>query len=514
MQALLASSCLAASCGFAKAQTAPSAGTLFISKSVYAGSASTIQVGQTLPITPSVTAIADGSYPYVFDNDTVDGNFGVTSPILLSALQTADAPGGGLQANGELWTLDVTTATGMTTSFSSKSELALNVATDGKSLTFMGYQAPINAIDISNANTPDHVDPTNTDIQTPANRAVVQYDASGTLAATPVESYSGNNGRAAVLATNVNGSGQSEYLMAGNAGNGSGTEPTFVVNDTGVQEIAPGAAASANTVIGVQQGTPGTSKGFEYGFAVSLLGYPADKSGKDDNFRGLTIHGNTLYVSKGSGGNGIDTVYQVTPPGGGLPTATTASATTISILPGFPTQLAANLTESKKSQEFYPFGLYFATPTILYVADEGPGDSTRDPRAGLQKWVFIGDRWRLAYTLQNGLNLRARYAVPGYPAHVSPATVGLRNIAGHVSGGKATIFAVTSTNSLLGDPGADPNQVVAIVDELNATTLPASEQFNVVQGPAYGVVYRGVAFMPCASATACKAPVAMSLPRG
>jgi hypothetical protein len=40
------------------------------------------------------------------------------------------------------------------TSFSSKSELALNLSTDGQDVTFMGYLAPVNAIDVSNSNTP------------------------------------------------------------------------------------------------------------------------------------------------------------------------------------------------------------------------------------------------------------------------------------------------------------------------------------------------------------------------
>ena len=33
----------------------------------------------------------------------------------------------------------------MVTSFSSKSELALNLSTDGSELTFMGYLAPVDA---------------------------------------------------------------------------------------------------------------------------------------------------------------------------------------------------------------------------------------------------------------------------------------------------------------------------------------------------------------------------------
>jgi hypothetical protein len=37
--------------------------------------------------------------------------------------------------------------------------------------------------------------------------------------------------------------------------------------------------------------------------------------GKDDNFRGMTIYNDTLYVTKGSGSNGVNTVYQVGPAG-------------------------------------------------------------------------------------------------------------------------------------------------------------------------------------------------------
>ena len=49
----------------------------------------------------------------------------------------------------------------MVTSFSSKSELALNLSTDGSYVTFMGYHAPIDGIDVSNSNTPGVIDPTN-----------------------------------------------------------------------------------------------------------------------------------------------------------------------------------------------------------------------------------------------------------------------------------------------------------------------------------------------------------------
>jgi hypothetical protein len=54
-----------------------------------------------------------------------------------------------------------TTKDQMVTSFPSKSELALNLSTDGSYLTFMGYVAPVGAADISNSNTPAIIDPTN-----------------------------------------------------------------------------------------------------------------------------------------------------------------------------------------------------------------------------------------------------------------------------------------------------------------------------------------------------------------
>jgi hypothetical protein len=109
------------------------AGTLVLSRSVYAGTAATVTVGQTLPpgcvaktvtlpvlnsnTTTSVkvtcsTATADGTFPTVFNNNKADGSFGVTSPIFLDNI-TAD---GWL-----LGTLPIPSDQ-IVTSFSSKSE--------------------------------------------------------------------------------------------------------------------------------------------------------------------------------------------------------------------------------------------------------------------------------------------------------------------------------------------------------------------------------------------------------
>jgi hypothetical protein len=462
------------------------AGNLVVSRSVYTGTASTVTIGQALP--GGGTAVVNGSYPGVWANEAPDPSFGVTSPIFLDEITTS----GTLITSLPLASTAVGTA--VNTSFSSKSEIALNLSTDGNYLTFMGYVSPQNELDVSNSNTPNHVDSTNP-VAASAQRAIVQIDANGNASYTPVDSYSGNNGRAAILASG-------NYYTVGNAGNGSGTEPTNIVNNTGVQLATPGGSAET-TVIGAQQGTIGASKGFQYGYSVALNGDPIDKSGKDNNFRGETVFNNTLYVTKGSGSNGINTVYQVGT-AGTLPTVATASTTAISILPGFSTTLA-----SASSGVTFPFGLWFANATTLYVTDEGADNPTFNgsgvitnpgTTGGLQKWSLVSGTWILDYELTAGLNLGTQYTVSGYTGP-SPATDGLRNLTGVVNGdGTVTLFAVTSTESQNTDQGADPNQVVKITDNLSFTTAAAAsgESFATIDNAQNGEVLRGVSFAPAA----------------
>ena len=67
--------------------------------------------------------------PQIFNNDTVDGSFGVTSPIFLDQLRP----------DGVLVNSLAIDPTQIVTSFSSKSEMALNLADDSESITFVGY---------------------------------------------------------------------------------------------------------------------------------------------------------------------------------------------------------------------------------------------------------------------------------------------------------------------------------------------------------------------------------------
>jgi hypothetical protein len=517
---------------------------LAVTRSVYVNTGSITAGTTALPPNCSpancptpVTAVTSSAYPYVFNNDSVDGSFGITSEIFLDQVtpfgwvfSSLEVPNSSQKGVGP-------TSDQAVTSFSSKSELALNLSTDAKALTFMGYFAPIGAIDVSNSNTPGEIDPT----VGPGNnyyRSVAQVDQFGEFHFTKTNAFSGDNGRAAILNDSL---GSNQVYMAGNAGNGTQTpQPVGVIIGTGAQMLTPTTAPESTQ----NPGTP-TAVG---SFNITQLGDKPDKIGKDTNFRGLTIFNNVLYYTKGSGSNGVNTVYFVDTTGSvctdsngvGLPAAGASlptsplaynpSATVIQtdglqpdnmcILKGFSTVLAKAKPPAVVN---FPFGIWFANATTLYVADEGsgttgttvadfytPATSAQNPTAGLQKWIFNSSagEWQLAYTLTNGLELGAPYNVPGYPTGDNsepggsnlpwaPATDGLRNITGNVNwDGTATIYAITSTISGSGDQGADPNKLVVITDQVSATTLPASERFFTLRTAGFGEVLRGVAWTP------------------
>ena len=491
-------------------------GSLVISGSEYPPIPPPLTIGQSLP--GGGTAVADGTYPFVFNNDVPDSSFGVTSKAYLYDVNQFGVP---------LSRIPVPVDGGLVTSFSSKSEMALNFSTTGQDLTFSGYAAQPNELDISNSNTPLVIDGTNPVAGTVPNtyRVIADLDSEDRWHFTLDNAYSGNNERAVVLNNAANA-----FYVAGNAGNGGNPQPLGVVTGGGAQYVTPSKLPEALQTPGLP--TPLGS------FDISQLpSTNSDKIGKDDNFRGLTIHDNVVYFTKGSGSNGVDTVYfvdttgkacptggvGVPQPGARLPTTplSTSGYTTdaptaplpsnMCILKGFSTTLA------KKATSGFPFGLWFANQNTMYVADEGNGSATYDPNsntytdaaqqttAGLQKWTFDGTKWNLAYTLQNGLNLGTPYTVPGYPPGDNattglpwaPATDGLRNITGKVSpDGTVTIYAVTSTVSGSGDQGADPNKVVAITDKVSATSPLNNERFWTVKSSQYGQVLRGVALVP------------------
>jgi hypothetical protein len=518
--------------------------TLVLSRSVYVGTAATVTIGETLPrgcaggpngstnvavpttaggavnVTVACGIASDnGEFPNdrdshnVWNNANSDGSFGVTSPIFLDNLTTEGRLLGTLPIPSNL----------IVTSFSSKSELALNRSVDGKSLTFMGYHGgpgcggyPVsptapNLVDVSASNTPAVCDPTNPVISsfvstpivpTAYYRAVAEVDADGHISVTDGNAYSGDNGRAAIKG------GNGLYYMVGNDNSGNLSKKQLpitpigidLINATGAELLVPGQVPPVPPNIGM----------------IGRLQFGTDKPGKDTNFRGITIFDNTLYISKGSGGNGINTVYQVGS-AGVLPTGTAADLAKVPIvpLPGFPNTTASTSTA-------FPFGMWFANASTLYVCDEGDGtlvpgqiingqtnvaDAQTLATAGVQKWVLQNGTWVRVYVLQDGLDIGIPYSVPHYPASLNPATGGCRNMTGRVNNdGTVTIWATTSTISANGDQGADPNKLVRVTDVLSATTLPSCDgnydpddqlgKFETIRGARAGEVFRGVALAP------------------
>jgi len=510
-----------------------SAGNLLVSRSVYDNNASNVIAGTTqLPpgcvSSACATATHDGTYPGVFNNDLVDGSFGITAKIFIDQVTLSGSPINSIQVPNSAQRGIGPNSDQMVTSFSSKSELALNLSTDRQTVTFMGYLAPINALDVSNSNTPSVVDPSNP-VAGQDYRVVAELDRSGHFRFTKTNAYSGNNGRAAIMNSQ---NGARLLYTAGNAGNGSNPQPNGIIIGAGAQIMTPSILPLAHQTVG--DPTPVGS------FNITQLGDKPDKIGKDTNFRGLTIFNNVVYMTKGSGGNGINTVYFIDtsgfnpasvtlacPNGVGVPAAMAALPTApisynaallqtkgvtpynMCILKGFPT--------ATKSTTSFPFGVWFANANTVYVADEGDGTNTYDATtntytdaaaqttAGLQKWVFSNGSWSLVYTLQAGLDLGVPYTVHDYPTGNNPATGlpwspgtdGLRNLTGRVNkDGTATIWAITSTVSGSGDQGADPNKLVTITDKLSAATLPADERFKTVKAARFAEVLRGVSFTP------------------
>ena len=509
-------------------------GNLVVSRSQYDNLPSNVKVGAILPpdcpaasgaCGASTGATSNGLYPGVFNNVLYDPSFGITSRIFLDQITPWGGYVNSLEVPNSLDHGVTSTTNQLVTSFSSKSELALHLSTDGRYLSFMGYVAPVNAIDVSNANTPLAPDSTNPDGLTYL-RAVARVDAQGNLTFTETNAYSGNNGRAVIL----NNSGNTPlFYTAGNAGNGSNPQPEGVVLGAGAQLIDALQTTENTQSPGLP--TPVAS------FSVTQLGAKADKVGKDDNFRGITIFNNVLYFTKDSGSNGVNTVYFVDTvgiacpkgvglplPGAKLPTTplagfnpATVSSTglpnNMCILAGFPSTLNKSLTTPAA-----PAALWFADANTLYVTDEGDGytggtdlytHAAQQTTAGLQKWVFNAttNTWQLAYTLTDGLNLGKPYTVPGYPTGTNaatglpwgPATDGLRNFTGrNLGAGYVAIWAITSTVSGGGDTGADPNKLVVVLDKLNNTeaTVAAKESFVELKSARFAEVLRGVEFTP------------------
>ncbi len=479
---------------YGAAITSFTSGDIVVSQMTYVGADPTNPVVQGIVNGDLVAGTSGNTFADIFNNPNIPGVQGLDS---LNEYSTADVETNMATANLQGTMIlpaptGANTGSGLTGSFSSKSEGALMISVDGQYLTMIGYQAPAGAIGVSNSYTPGAVPspfPSNATTNVLYNRVVEEIgaNASATNGAVLNDAYSGDNARAAI---SVNGT---QFYTVGNSDGGYSN----TVQTLGARYSTQG--ASTSTLLGTVNSTPD----------------------KFDNFRAEQIFNNTLYVAKGSGGKGIDGIFQV----GTAGTLPTTSGNAITALPG--------LTFTAKTSDFHPFGFFFANPNTLYVADEGaptaptsngPGTITNSTEAGLQKWSYNGKAktWQLDYVMTNGLDLNTLKAVSGYTytdpsgntETVYSAITGLRNMTGVVNkDGTVTIYAITGNTSVISGGEPDPTSLVSLTDVLNATSLSSNsnfDTFSTLATSSVGDVFRGVALAPNQASNAPE-PAALAL---
>jgi hypothetical protein len=185
--------------------------------------------------------------------------------------------------------------------------------------------------------------------------------------------------------------------------------------------------------------TSGSNEGVRFvanlGAATSLV-----IGGNPVNNRVVNLYNGQLYASANSGA--FRNVFTI---GTGLSTLPGQVAT---LLPGLP---------SVTGQSVYDF--HFASPTVLYLADDNTNGS-----GGIQKWELIAGTWTFQY------------------AFAFSATHGCRGLTGFTQNGVTTLWATANT-------GTSSTTLVTVVD-----TGPASVVSSLAT-PATNTAFRGVRYV-------------------
>jgi hypothetical protein len=195
--------------------------------------------------------------------------------------------------------------------------------------------------------------------------------------------------------------------------------------------------------------------------------------------RFVTVYNGNLYFSADKGG-GKTGIFEFD----GVPTSK-ASATQI---------IPAN---NGNGVNFSPEGFYFASATTLYLADTGDPKAGGTSDGGVQKWVYNGSTWALAYTLRN-----PNFVPPSEATSASSGETGFEAITGSVTGsGPSAVVNLYAVSYTAGDD--NPNGLYAITDTVDATSSSASfTELESSKSLGDDVVLKGVSFAPTPSSSA------------
>jgi hypothetical protein len=377
--------------------------------------------------------------------------------------------------------------------YGSSSEGTLQLSGDGKFLTVMGYG--INAATFDAAYFPNPGFSGDTYGAAPSG-ALAQSGSLTGQSYTPVARV--------VALIDANGNVNSSTALF-NIFNTNNPRSIYTVDEATAWVSGQGSSSDATggifyVPLGMVTNTP-----------VAITGLDTTGKTLSQDTRVVQVINNTLYVSvdskEGSGSN-RDFIGTL-----GMPPATSLfnNGNGPTQLSGFATSGAGklNITAAPNSNgnnlnagmsiNLSPVGYFFASPSVLYVADGGNpkndsnGDTNSTGKAnigngGLQKWVNSQPNgtgsWSLKYTLYQGLNIVNNGGTNG--------TTGLYGLAGTVSGDSVQLYA---TNFTLND--LDPTYLYGITDSLSNTTPPgAILAFTKLDPAPSDSNFKGVSFAP------------------
>jgi hypothetical protein len=295
-----------------------------------------------------------------------------------------------------------------------------------------------------------------------------------------------------------------------NVFNTNNIRSVYTANGSAIYASGQGNSVTLDNTGGVFLATGGQTCYFAATAACAITSITGNDggSGTSQETNDVQIVNNTLYVSSDSKEGSTNRDY--------IGTLGSPAATSLYNSAGGPTQLSGfgasngkgavtistngnGLNSSGQAVNISPQNYFFASPSVLYVADSGSPKNTSGSTSslgdgGLQKWVNSQSNgsgtWSLKYTLAAGLNLVANTSASG--------TTGLYGLTGQVvgSGSTATVRLYATNYTIL---DLDPTYLYGITDTLSATANPGTSFTLLASAPADSN-FKGVSFAPTAPA--------------
>ena len=383
---------------------------------------------------PTLTAFTAGDLVIsIYGDGAGTGSYTLdqAAPIVLEELTTTGTIVGDMILPQTTTVVNGVTQYGISGEYGSASEGSLQLSGDGQSLVIMGYGVNWQTFDGANA------------------AAIYGTTAEGQTTSVPGGAYTAVPRIVADIGYNGTVNTSTALYNVDNSNN-----PRSVATINGTTFYISGQGVSGDTTQGVFVANEGAS------------GATAIDTSTDT--RTAVIYNGELYVSRDStqGVGGTISNY-----GSVLPTGTT-TATVLGGIDGSITLTAGqangiNTGSVGQKINLSPENFFFASSTVLYVADSGVPKEGGIGDGGLQKWIYNSSTstWVLAYTLTSGLNLVANTASLG--------TTGLIGLTGTVVGGVVELYTTNYTVTELGQ-----SYLFGITDTLAATLAAHQREFR------------------------------------